>query len=56
MSDVLLITSGPLSRRSIDLIRYAPVGQTITVKFLPPNIQGRKVSHVVVDEYERTEQ
>jgi hypothetical protein len=50
MSDVLLITSGPLGRRSIDLIRYAPVGQTITVKSLPPSIQGRKVSHVAVDD------
>ena len=53
MDNILILTSGPLGRRSIDLIRYAPVGQTFTVKSVPPEIQGRKISHVVFNELER---
>jgi hypothetical protein len=50
MDNILIISCGPLGRRSIDMIRYAPVGQTFTVKSVPPEIQGRKLSHVVFDE------
>jgi len=53
MDNILIIARGPLGRRSIDLIRYAPVGQAFTVKSVPPEIQGRKLSHVVFDELER---
>jgi hypothetical protein len=49
--NILLVTRGPLSRDSRDLIRYAPVGLKIHVKSMPPKVAWREFEYVVFDEY-----
>jgi len=50
MSKTLIITNGPLTRRAINYIRFAPLGHVIVCRPVEEKISGVSVTSFILDE------